>query len=218
MLPQNLKHLQFWLLQGVMPRASHTGRGAGLWGDPSCPAPGRAQPLRTHTHTDMALCVCVCVSPKTSTGDPFLGPGLRLPTEPLSEHGAAGGAARQRAGGHGAGTGGGGTTHGGTRDRALPDGEVPHFGGALGGGRGGAFVQVLQRPLQALALVGARAAVLGALHVIPGGPRGRGEMWHPDTGSHPPLRGPQGWGHGQGGVGDALLHPIHGTPLAPSPR
>lgn len=204
LLPQNLKHLQFWLLQGVVPSS-----GGGT--HPAQPPAGLS--LCAHTHTDVALCVCVCVSPKTSTGDPFLGPGLRLPTEPLSEHGAAGGAARQRAGGHGAGTGGGGTTHGGTRDRALPDGEVPHFGGALGGGRGGAFVQVLQRPLQALAFVGARAAILSALHVVPGGPRGRGEMWHPDTGSHPPPPGvPRA-----GDVGREMLGMLCSTPSMEHP-
>lgn len=115
-------------------------------------------------HTGTWLC-----PPQTSNGDPFLGPGLRLLAEPLSEYGAAGGAARRRAGG-GHGTRTRGDSWG--EDHALPDGEVPHFGGALGGGRGVAFAQVLQRPLQALALVGAWAAVLGALHVIPGDPWG----------------------------------------------
>lgn len=58
------------------------------------------------------------------------------------------------------------------RDHTLPYSEGPRFGGALGGGRGGAFVQVLQRPLLALVRAG---AVLCALHVIPGGPWGHGD-------------------------------------------
>lgn len=153
-----IRCLQFLLIHGVFFHPEHpmTVRGAELGGtDP-------AQPLAAtvpwaHTRGDVASS-----PPRTSAGDPSLGPGLRLPAEPLSERGAArpGGAARQRAGGRGAGP------------RALPDGEVPHFGGALGGGRGGAFVQVLQR--RAPALVGAGAAVLGAVLVVPGGPWGHG--------------------------------------------
>lgn len=108
----------------------------------------------------------LCPHPPTSNGHPFLGPGLRLPAKPLSKRGAAGGAARRERG-HAQGQG---DSWG--RDHTLPYSEGPHFGGALGGGRGGAFVQVLQRPLLALVRAG---AVLCALHVIPGGPWGHGD-------------------------------------------
>lgn len=123
-------------------------------------AGGTAQPRQGLSplcgHWGVVLC------PRTSAGEVFWGAGLRLPAESLSELGVQRGREQgDRARGAR-----------GARGHAVPDCELPHFGGALRGGRGVALAQVLQRLLRALALVRAWAAVLGALHVVPGGPWG----------------------------------------------
>lgn len=148
-------------------------------------------------------------SPQTSAEDPFFGPGLRLPAEPLSKHGAAGGAARQRAGGTRRGDGG---EHGGPRTtrylmvrcRTL---EEPWVGDEE--------LLLLRsssdrsRPLP-LSEPGLPFSVLSMSYLEAHGDTGTGETWHPDTGRHPPGV-PRA-----GDVGDALLNPSHGASLAPS--
>lgn len=164
LLTQNLKHFQFLLILGFYPEHPTTVVVPG-WGHGSSPAPGRLYPLRTQG--DVAL------SPPNQRWGPIFrtrpASPCRVPLRAQCGRGCSEAESRGRTRrGDGEGDSWG-------WDHALPDGEVPHFGGTLGGGRGAAFAQVLQRPLQALALVGAWAAVLGALHVIPGDPRGHGD-------------------------------------------
>lgn len=149
-----------------------TVRGAELGGtDP-------AQPLAAtvpwaHTRGDVASC-----PPRTSAGDPSLGPGLRLPAEPLSERGAAGGCSEAESGGRRRGH----ARYLTVRCRTLEepwvgDEEVLLFRSSSDG------------PLP-LSEPGLPFSALSLSYLVARGDTASGEMWHPLAGTGSPLRSP----------------------------
>jgi len=98
--PKNLSHLQFWLARGSYPEPP-TRVAARGWGTDPAQLPAGLSPCAHHRDFG-----ALCSPPNQRRGPHFFGAGLRLPAEPLSQHGAAGGAARRRAGDRARGRGG----------------------------------------------------------------------------------------------------------------